>query len=179
MMTVEKLRARLALGAALLALTGCTGTVQENLGLGKRSPDEFQVVRRAPLILPPDYNLKPPEPGAPGPASRDVASQAEEILTGQPRVPTETTQSSGELTLLAQTNVEATPGIRQMITAEDAELLSLDDSRFLFILNFQRRAMTPDGPVIDPVAETQRLQQAAAGTGSVVTQRTGSVPLAP
>jgi hypothetical protein len=179
MITVARLQARLALIAALLALTACGGTVQESLGLGKRSPDEFQVVRRAPLVLPPDYNLRPPEPGATGPASRDVASQAEEILTGQPRVATETTQSQGELTLLAQTNVEATPGIRQVITSEDEELLSLDDSRFLFILNFQRRAMTPDGPVIDPVAETQRLQQAAAGTGSVVTQRTGSTPLAP
>ena len=70
-----------------LALGGCSGTVQENLGLGKRSPDEFQVVRRAPLILPPDYSLRPPEPGAPGPAAQDTAAQAEQILTGQPRLP--------------------------------------------------------------------------------------------
>ena len=49
-------------------------------------------------------------------------------------------QSPGELTLLAQTDVEATPRIRQVLTTEDAELLSLDDSRFLFILNFQREA---------------------------------------
>lgn len=179
MIMVGKRHATMALGAALLALSACTGTVQENLGLGKRSPDEFQVVRRAPLILPPDYSLRPPEPGAPGPAAQDTASQAEEILTGQPRLPTETTQSQGELTLLAQTKVETTPGIRQVLVAEDAELLSLDDSRFLFILNFQRRAMSPGGTVIDPVAETQRLQQAAAGTGSVITQRTGSEPLAP
>ena len=48
------------LGAALAALAGCSGTVQEKLGLGKRAPDEFQVVRRAPLILPPDYSLRPP-----------------------------------------------------------------------------------------------------------------------
>jgi Protein of unknown function (DUF3035) len=172
--------ATIVLGAALLGLGACTGTVQENLGLGKRSPDEFQVVRRAPLILPPDYSLRPPEPGAPGPAAQDTASQAEQILTGQPRLPpVDTTQSQGELTLLAQTNVETTPGIRQVLVQEDADLVSLDDSRFLFILNFQRRAMTPSGPVIDPVAETQRLQQAAAGTGSVITQRTGSEPLAP
>ena len=57
------------LGTTLLmcgmtALAGCSGSVQESLGLGKRQPDEFQVVRRAPLVLPPDFNLRPPEPGA-------------------------------------------------------------------------------------------------------------------
>ena len=104
MIMVGKLRATFALGAVLLALTACGGTVQESLGLGKRSPDEFQVVRRAPLILPPDYSLRPPEPGSPGPAAQDTASQAEQILTGQPRLPpVDTTQSQGELTLLAQT----------------------------------------------------------------------------
>jgi hypothetical protein len=56
--------------------------------------------------------------------------------------------------------------------------VNLDDSRFLFILNFQRRALQPTEPVIDPVAERQRLQQSGAATGSVVTMRTGSQPLA-
>ena len=47
-----------------LTLAGCApGTVQDALGMGKRSPDEFAVVSRAPLILPPDYGLRPPAPG--------------------------------------------------------------------------------------------------------------------
>jgi hypothetical protein len=177
---VGRLHATSAVCAALLALTACTGTVQENLGLAKRQPDEFQVVRRAPLVLPPDYNLRPPTPGAPGPAAQDTASQAEAILTGQPvaATPTDTRQSPGEIALLAQSQVQATPGIREILVAEDRELLSVNDSRFLFILNFQRRAMTPSGPVIDPVAESKRLQAAAAGPGTVITQRTGSQPLA-
>ena len=44
-----------AVGAVLLAVAGCHTTVQEQLGMGKRSPDEFQVVRRAPLIVPPEF----------------------------------------------------------------------------------------------------------------------------
>ncbi len=167
----------LLLLGAVAAVGGCSGTVQENLGLGKRSPDEFQVVRRAPLILPPDYSLRPPAPGEPGPASQDTAAQAEEILTGQPRIPTESNQSQGELALLSRSEVQAEPGIRGILDQEDPELISLDESRFLFILDFQRRAMAEQPNVIDPVAEQRRLQ-AAAADGGVITQRTGSQPIA-
>jgi hypothetical protein len=176
MIDVGRWRVTLVLGAALAALGGCSGTVQESLGLGKRSPDEFQVVRRAPLILPPDYSLRPPAPGQPGPVSQDTAAQAEEILTGQPRVPVETSQSEGEQVLLAQSKVQAEPGIRQILANEDPELINLDESRFLFILDFQRRALQPKPNVIDPVAEARRLQ-AASADGGVITQRTGSQPI--
>ena len=176
MIDVGRLRMALVLGAVAAALAGCSGSVQDNLGLGKRSPDEFQVVRRAPLILPPDYSLRPPGPGQPGPVAQDTAAQAEEILTGQPRVPTETSQSQGELALLSRSQVQAEPGIRQILDSEDPELVNLDESRFLFILDFQRRAMQEQPNVIDPVAEQRRLQ-AASAEGGVITQRTGSQPI--
>lgn len=178
------------LGTALLmsgltGLAGCSGTVSENLGLGKRQPDEFQVVRRAPLVLPPDFNLRPPEPGAAGPATQDVSAQAQQILTGQTPsssssiptpVPVEAQQSQGEQALLAQTSVQAEPNIRQLLVQEDAELVDLDASRFLFILNFQREAMRPKPNVLDPVAEAQRLRAQQAGN-QVITERIGSQPL--
>ena len=53
MIDLGRWRTGLMLGAAAI-VGGCSGSVQESLGLGKRSPDEFQVVRRAPLVLPPD-----------------------------------------------------------------------------------------------------------------------------
>src|SRR3546814_5174685 len=45
-----------------------------------RSPDEFRVVSRAPLTLPPDYNLRPPEPGAPRPQVGTPSQQAERAV---------------------------------------------------------------------------------------------------
>lgn len=175
-----RLRAALLIGG-LAGLAGCSGTVQENLGIGKRQPDEFQVVRRAPLVLPPDFNLRPPEPGAPGPATQDTSSQAQAILTGQPTStpaaqPVETRQSQGEQALVAQADVKAVPNIRELLVQEDAELVDLDSGRFLFILNFQREAMRPRPNVLDPVAEAQRLQAAQAGS-QVITERIGSQPL--
>ncbi len=178
MISLGRSGARLAAGMGLLLLSACSGTVQENLGLGKNVPDEFQVVRRAPLTLPPDYGLRPPTPGAPPVAQQDTATQAREILTGQPAPPVDTQQSAGEVALLAQSPVQAAPDIRRTLVAEDAELLNLDTNRFLFILNFQRQAMEPKANVLDPVAEAQRLKNAGAA-GTVVTLRTGSEPLAP
>ena len=45
------------------AVGGCDSLRQE-AGLTKQSPDEFAVTTKAPLIIPPDFNLRPPSPGA-------------------------------------------------------------------------------------------------------------------
>lgn len=176
--------ARLVALAAVLAagaLSGCSQPVGESLGLGRRAPDEFQVVRRAPLVLPPDYSLRPPQPGAAPAQEQDTAAQAEALLTGQARAPVvpgaPSTQSPAELALVGQSPVEGEPGIREILLAENQDLVDLDEGRFLFILSWQRRGQERNEPVIDPVAEAQRLAVGEA-TGGVVTQRVASQPLA-
>jgi len=44
---------------ATFFLSGC-GSVKKEIGMGRNSPDEFLVVKRAPLTLPPEYALRPP-----------------------------------------------------------------------------------------------------------------------
>lgn len=169
----------IVLVAALLALAGCGGG-NNSLGqslMGKRVPDEFQVVRRAPLVLPPDYALRPPEPGAAPSLQQDTSAQAQAILTGRPAPTPATTQSMGEIALLGQSKVQGNPSIREVLVAENQELINLDESRFLFILGFQRRAMQrQQEPVINPTLEAQRLA-ASGAAGGVVTERTGSQPM--
>ena len=66
------------LGAGLLA--GCSsGGV-----MGRDRPDEFAVQRQAPLVIPPDFALTPPQPGAPRPAEGTAAQQALDALFGGP-----------------------------------------------------------------------------------------------
>ena len=48
----------LAAGAALAASSACT------TGGGSRTPDEFRVVTKAPLTVPPEYKLRPPSAGS-------------------------------------------------------------------------------------------------------------------
>jgi len=54
----------LCLAGALL-ISGCSD-LKKAMGLERTSPDEFAVESRAPLTMPPDFNLRPPQPGAAG-----------------------------------------------------------------------------------------------------------------
>jgi hypothetical protein len=64
-----------------LALTGC-GT--SGGMLNRARPDEFAVQRAAPLVVPPDFALTPPKPGAARPQEVDASTQALEAMFGGP-----------------------------------------------------------------------------------------------
>src|SRR6185369_13299487 len=66
---------------ALSLLSAC-GSVKQELGIGRNSPDEFTVVKRAPLTLPPDYALRPPSLENTRPAS-DASDQARTAVLGR------------------------------------------------------------------------------------------------
>ncbi len=77
------IRTPMLVGVVLsLSLAACSGT-KKQLGLERDPPDEFAVVTRAPLSLPPDYKLRPPEPGAPRPQEAPVSAQAREAVFGR------------------------------------------------------------------------------------------------
>jgi hypothetical protein len=65
-----------AIGAALLASCGTGGIAS------RARPDEFAVQRQAPLVIPPDFQLVPPAPGAPRPTEGTSAQQALQALFG-------------------------------------------------------------------------------------------------
>ncbi|KCZ47638.1 MULTISPECIES: DUF3035 domain-containing protein [unclassified Hyphomonas] len=58
----------LALGAVCLATTACSSGAA-----GSRTPDEFRVVTKSPLIVPPEYSLRPPGAGQSLPAEVEAA----------------------------------------------------------------------------------------------------------
>ncbi|MDX2094941.1 MAG: DUF3035 domain-containing protein [Alphaproteobacteria bacterium] len=71
-----------------LLLAACEdGAVRNTLGLNRPAPDEFTVVSRPPLSLPPEFTLRPPRPGE---APRGIATdeQARALLTGKPATQT-------------------------------------------------------------------------------------------
>ncbi len=43
-------------------------------------PDEFAVESRAPLTIPPEFNLRPPQPGAPRPQEATAADKARKVI---------------------------------------------------------------------------------------------------
>ena len=62
-----------------LALSGCG-----KRGYDRDRPDEFAVARQAPLVIPPDFALVPPQPGAARPQDAGAANQALDALFGGP-----------------------------------------------------------------------------------------------
>jgi hypothetical protein len=170
----------------LLLLAACgRGSVQGALGMGKRSPDEFSVVSRAPLILPPDYGLRPPGEGESRPGVDTPAEQARASLTGggsasmtggdlqQPTgaapVRTDSTMvsagfdegvragSSGERALIAEaTTAPVDPQIRRRIAEENMQLAEVEQALFTRLVKWTEPNTL--SVAVDPVAETERLR---------------------
>jgi Protein of unknown function (DUF3035) len=65
--------------AATLALAGCSDFKQA-LGLEPTMPDEFAVESNPPLVIPPEFSLRPPAPGAPRPQDESMTKQAEAVI---------------------------------------------------------------------------------------------------
>src|SRR6188508_766821 len=76
---------RVIVGAALIAAAGLAGcqSTSKALGMSKVTPDEFRIVTKAPLVVPPDYSLRPPAPGEPRPQELQPDSAARAVLVGQ------------------------------------------------------------------------------------------------
>ena len=65
--------------ALVLMLSGCGG-IRRAIGMDNVGPDEFAVESRAPLTIPPDFDLRPPQPGAPRPQEATSAERARKVI---------------------------------------------------------------------------------------------------
>lgn len=148
--------AALCLMAALLA--GCSSVKQE-LGMGRNSPDEFMVVKRAPLTLPPDYDLRAPSADNVPPAS-DAANQAKAALTGGETVSAE--KGTADQALLGKLGAgQADPHIRSEINRENG-MIELENRSVVDRLLFWKEQNPEDAAqytVVDPKAEADRLKK--------------------
>ena len=146
------------------ALSSCTG-IKEQLGLTKSAPDEFTVVTKAPLIIPPDFTLRPPRPGSSGPQDVQVREQARRALIGAARdqsgeAGAQPARSRAETLFLrkAGTN-EADPQIRAVLRRETSALVEKDPSFTRRLLFWQRDS--EEESLVDAEKEAERLREAA------------------
>jgi len=159
---------------ATSALAGCEST-RETFGFTKQAPDEFAVVTRAPLVVPPDFGLRPPQPGAQRPQEKEIRDQARETVTGRNtgtggaqvaslaglNPASGPPRSEGERALLNKAGaLDADPAIRRTVDREST-LLAEADTDFINRLIFWQET-PPAGTVVDPDAETKRIREAMA-----------------
>lgn len=144
-----------------LGLAGCS-SAKETLGLNRSSPDEFMVVKHAPLSMPPDYTLRPPSPGAPRPQEQTTSETARTAVFGAQQAQAGTAPTSVESALLQQAGTTgANPDIRRVVDQESNALADRNKSVTDKLLNIGGGG-EPSATVVNAREETQRLQQNAA-----------------
>lgn len=153
-------------GVLVFALAACSG-VRNQLGMGKQAPDEFRVTSQAPLSLPPDYRLRPPEPGAVRPQEGTPTQQARRSVFkldgAEGTTPVRAyggggAQSAGELALTQRAGANRVdPKIRQLVEVE-SDQLNDEATTFIDTLLFWREPLPP-GSVVDARAESDRLRE--------------------
>ena len=180
-MTVRPLVQKALLGAVVvsaLSLGACQSTRQA-IGLTKVVPNEFVTVASAPLAVPPEYGLRPPNPGEPRPQELAPESAARQILLGQRQA---ITRSGGEQALVAAAGGDrADPLARYVVDDEFGGLAHKEESWANRILFWRRgdansqsatTTQTANGPlVIDPASEAARLEALTGRRGIVIQPR--------
>ncbi len=164
---------------ALVALAGCS-SVKKELGVDRNSPDEFMVVKRAPLTLPPDYSLRPPS-DANIAAPSDAVTTAESAVMGDSKKTVTAKPAAGDKAFLGSLGADADNGdIRRKID-EDNGYISLENRSLADKLSDWKdgdsSAVVKDhAPVstVDAAAEADRLKKNKA-EGKPVNE--GDVPV--
>lgn len=120
----------LATSVLLLALGGCE-SFRQALGLDKSSPDESRVTVFSPLVVPPDFGLRPPGPGgiettAAPRTSRRAATSVQigpggQLITTTAKGPEDA--SPGELALLRSAGAMAPPENIRLLAGQQEDTL--------------------------------------------------------
>ena len=144
--------------AALFLMAGCQ-SAKEKMGFTKSAPDEFMVMSRAPLEMPPDYTLRPPVPGAERPQDFGARNDLRQTVLGEREKSAQENLSSGENYLLQQTGgSSANEDIRNVVDIETAKLAPKKKSVAEKLIGYGK-PQQPEASVVDPVKETERLKQ--------------------
>ncbi len=165
----------LALLAATAALGGCQA-LRDAAGIGKKPPDEFAVTTKAPLVIPPGYNLMPPSPGAAPTNSLATDAQAQAAMfsagdTAAIAAGIQGNYSPAERMLLATAGANrADPGIRQVLQSDENKMQGADPSFTARLLG--ATAQPNNGQPIDANTELER-RRGAARPGATTKESSG------
>lgn len=115
---------------SLLALTACGGSsIKDTLGLSRKAPDEFRVVARPPLSVPPQFNLRPPSSDAESPTVVPADKQAQSIVTGNAIETAENSVDTAVTAVESASLEDATPEKKKK--GKSAEKKSSSESQFM------------------------------------------------
>ncbi len=153
----------------LFPLLGCENA-KETMGLTKQAPDEFAIVTRAPLNIPPQFDLRPPKPGSSRPQETTPRSEARKILLKNTSrrgiLKKNKTINSGKISdgeeafLQKADALTVDPTIRKVIKKETSGLIEVNKGLLRKIIFWKPKENS--GKVIDAPKEARRLRKVTA-----------------
>ncbi len=143
-------------------LTSCSG-IKKELGFGRNSPDEFTVVKRAPLTLPPEYDLLPlVSDNATGNDTENTVSEKAKtvIFSSNKNTDTQMNSKNPEMALLNKVRAsDANDNIRKEIDRENGYIVLDNDKGIVDKIIFWKDEEKQEDPIVDAGAENKRIQE--------------------
>jgi len=148
---------------SLFFLISCS-QIRESAGVNRKNIDEFKVVENPPLVIPPDFNLLPPEQLSEKNINDVEGELAKEILFGlEEDTSNENIQLSTMENIINQTNAsEVDDNIRQEI-----------NEQFASEKNTNSKAWENESEILDSIVESERLRNERLG---IVVEEIQEVP---
>ena len=137
-------------------LSGCSN-VRDALGQNKKSPDEFAILARAPLSVPPNFSLRAPNKGMERPQEPSSRNMGRDLIFKKSNSErgNDSKSNSSSIRGLLGTN-KANPKIREIINAETKNMV-FENKLFLDKLLSWKKP-SDDGVLVDAAAEAKRLK---------------------
>ncbi len=153
---------------AVSFLASCSGgEVKRSLGISKKSPDEFMVISRPPLSVPPDFSLRAPQDvyeqngnditqDAKSAVFNSGASSSDNIFNTKNK---RAGKTSADAKLLEKVGADAgNSSIRQVLEQESQVKESEEEEKGYFESMFDS-IQSSDEPVVDASKEKERLEE--------------------
>lgn len=145
----------IAIAAALASSVSGCGTLSKAVGSDKTAPDEFRVLTKPPLVIPPDYALRPPKPGDPRSGLADPSAQAQAALFGRD---IGRGASTGERALVQAAGAQAVDEkIREAVDLESSDLVRKGEQFSDRVIKYNEQ-----GDPLAPLDEASRLSEQEA-----------------
>ena len=176
-----------------LLLAACNGgEMRDTLGLNRDAPDEFTVLSRPPLSVPPEFSLRPPGEGS-SPNEVTADEKARSLITGKeaksaPDINTLQVPSTATAAVPVIANDTPTPAASTFLKRAGADAAKddirtqlgndlrapVDDSKAKTLYDKLTGGGAKADPVVDPKKEAERLRE-NKDAGKPVTE--GDVPV--
>lgn len=146
------------LALTLLTTAACAGGFREAAGLRKDAPDEFRVVSNAPLVVPPEFTLRPPVPGAKGPKDINAQQQAKNILFEKSPSTKSGGETKAESIFLSRAGASgANPDIQNVLSQDEQTELSKQNEKNFFEKSLAKLQGNDKETVVNSSKEKERL----------------------